>query len=92
MAALRILSSPSGRKIAIPIFILYCPNDHWCPEEHASDIISQQNNWNVTFEFAEKLKHDFVVNPSMIPTAVDFVVRSVRRTYAAVPGTLRSKL
>mmetsp|Transcript_2199 Transcript_2199/g.3459 ORF Transcript_2199/g.3459 Transcript_2199/m.3459 type:complete len:403 (-) Transcript_2199:57-1265(-) len=102
ISALRLLSSSSSSDNSnssnsnnnnIPTFILHCPNDPWCPEEHASDITqlllntttnsssSSSNASSIHLTYASELQHDFVVHPTMVPTAVTFCVQSIQKIY-----------
>mmetsp|Transcript_29362 Transcript_29362/g.43544 ORF Transcript_29362/g.43544 Transcript_29362/m.43544 type:complete len:97 (+) Transcript_29362:1-291(+) len=58
--------------------------DQWAPATHLADISKLQRAGripkNITVEYMEHLKHDFVVNPKMLPHVSDFCIRSVLNT------------
>jgi hypothetical protein len=83
-----------------PTAILYCPNDHWAPLFHMHDIKQAQREKrlpaNITVECNEDILHGFIVFPKMIPTVVDFIIKSVTNMNISMMGDdesmIRSKL
>jgi hypothetical protein len=63
--------------------MLYCGGpDQWAPDSHRVSLQKLQDigvipKNGVTIDYYPNLKHDFIVQPHMVPTVVNFCVRKV---------------
>lgn len=63
--------------------MLYCGGpDQWAPDSHRVSLQTLQDvgvipKKSITIDFHPTLKHDFIVQPHMVPTVVNFCVRKI---------------
>ena len=75
-----------------PISMLYCGGpDQWAPYTHMNDLKEAQKKGiipqSISVEYIDDLVHGFVIHPRMIPSVVDFSVRSMM-----IPNHSKGKL
>jgi hypothetical protein len=66
--------------------MLYCGGpDQWAPDNHRESLQKLQDigvipRKTVTADYYPHLKHDFIVQPHMVPTVVNFCVQKILLT------------